>query len=368
MRNLRWMALMLLLTPGLTLAETITVQPGELIVLAVNKAKPGDVIEVMPGEYRQNLDVGIAGITVRGLEKDGQRVVLNGKIDEESEPANAGMWITASNVTVEGFSFVNFAIIGIGVMDCADVTIRDMIISGGMTAGVSIERAQRVTLDRVVSGNSNDAAFSIGYAQSITLRNSEGFGSAVGLQLFSTEQVRIENSGFYGNRLGILLGLTPGPASQPPRYTTIRNCRIVSNNGTATANYASPYTISDGMGVVVWGASHTEIAECVIAGNQTMGIVTLAGDQKGVRHLPKDAKRTGVPAEHTYVHHNTYIGNGLAPAKIWNTTFPGISPGDLYWDGLGERNQFQESGDLRTYPEKLVVQQGGVHTNVIHFQ
>ncbi len=364
----RVLLLILALAPGVALGETITVQPGELIVLAVNKAKAGDVIEVMPGEYPQNLDIGIAGVTVRGLEKDGQRVVLNGKVDPEAEPANGGMWITASNVTVEGFSFKNFAAIGIGVMDCADVTIRDMIIEGGMTAGVSIERAQRVTLDRVVSGNTNDAAFSIGYAQSIAVRNSEGYGSAVGLQLFSTEQVRIENSGFYGNRLGIQLGLSPGPASKPPLYTTIRNCRIVSNNGAATANYASPYTISDGTGVVIWGASHTEIAECVIAGNQTMGILTLAGDQKGVRHLPKDAERTGVPAEHTYVHHNTYIGNGLAPAKLWSTTFTGISAGDLYWDELGERNQFQESGELRTYPEKLVSKQGGVHSDVIHFQ
>mgnify|MGYP002623727271 CR=1 FL=1 len=360
--------LIVLWSPVAVVGETIVVEPGDIIVLAVNRAKAGDVIEVMPGEYRQNLDVRVAGVTVRGIEKDGKRVVLNGKYDDEAEPMNAGMWITADNVTVEGFTFENFAYIGVGVADCKDVTVRDVIVNGGMTAGVSVERAQRVTLDRIVAGNANDAAFSMGDASDCTLRNSEGFSSNTGLQLFNTELIRVENCGFYGNRLGVLVGLAPGPAVKPVRYTTILRCRIVGNKGAAAANYTTTYRISNGMGVVGWGASHTEIAECFIASNDTLGIATLAANEGGVRHLDKDAERTGAASEHTYVHHNTYVNNGLAPAKTWETTFPGIPAGDLYWDGLGERNQFQETGDLRTYPAMLVVDHGGVHTNVIHFQ
>ncbi len=364
----RWIVVLGALWAGTCAGETVTVKPGELIVLAVNKAKAGDVIEVMPGEYRQNLDVGIAGVTVRGLEKDGERVILNGKVDDEAEPASSGIWITASNVTVEGFVVRNFGYLGVAAVDCADVTIRNVIVDGGMTASVSVERAQRVTLDRVVAGNSNDAAFSIGDASAITLKNSEGFGSNVGLQLFSTEQIRVENSSFYGNRLGLLIGMAGGPGVKPPRYTTITRCRIVGNNGAAAVDYPSPFKIPDGTGVVVWGASHTEIAESVIADNATVGIVTLAADSGGVRYLAKDAKRSGVAAEHTYVHHNKYARNGRAPSKTWAENFPGIAAGDLYWDELGERNQFQETGELTTYPPELVVQQGGVHTNVIHFQ
>lgn len=363
-----WLAALFLAAGTVASAATITVQPGELIVLAVNKAKAGDVIEVMPGEYRQNLEIGIAGVTVRGLEKNGERVVLNGKVDDEAEPLNAGIWITANNVTMEGFVVENFAAIGVGVMDCADVTVRDVSVTGGMTAGISVERAQRVTLERVAAGNSNDAAFSFGNASSITVRDSDGFGSNAGLQLFSTEQVLVESSSFFGNRVGLMIGMAGGPAVKSPQYTTIRRCRVIGNNGAAAANYASPFKIADGTGILVWGASHTEIVDCVIAENSTIGIATLAADRGGVRHLDKEAERTGAPAEHTYVHHNAYSRNGLAPAKIWNANFPDIPAGDLYWDGLGERNQFQETGNLLTYPPKLVVEQGGVHTSVIHFQ
>jgi hypothetical protein len=85
-------------------------------------------------------------------------------------------------------------------------------------------------------------------------------------------------------------------------------------------------------------------------------------------HLPKDAKRDGPPSEHAYVHHNRYFNNGGAPFKGYAERFPGIPSGDIYWDELGERNQFQENAELKTYPEKLVVEHGGVHTDVIHFQ
>ena len=94
----------------------------------------------------------------------------------------------------------------------------------------------------------------------------------------------------------------------------------------------------------------------------------MAFDKLGVRHLAADVARSGPPAEHTYAHHNLYANNGAAPAAEYVKEFAGIPAGDLYWDGLGERNQWQENVELKTYPEKLVVKQGGVHTDVIHFQ
>ncbi len=75
---------------------------------------------------------------------------------------------------------------------------------------------------------------------------------------------------------------------------------------------------------------------------------------------------TGIP-DHTYVHHNTYADNGTAPTEGFKKQFPGVEGCDLYWDGTGVRNQWQENTDLKTHPENLVTEQGGVHTDVIHF-
>jgi len=143
----------------------------------------------------------------------------------------------------------------------------------------------------------------------------------------------------------------------------------MGNNPTsAVLDPAISYRYPLGIGILVWGADHTEVAQCVVSDNAAMGIMTLAFDKDGARHLPKDAPRSGPPAEDVYAHHNTYANNGSAPPTEFTKQFNGIPAGDLYWDGLGEHNQWQENTELKTYPEKLVVKQGGVHTKVIHFQ
>ena len=47
--------------------QTLTVKEGELIQAAVDRARPGDTIEVMPGVYKEEVKVDLDNITIRGI-------------------------------------------------------------------------------------------------------------------------------------------------------------------------------------------------------------------------------------------------------------------------------------------------------------
>ena len=58
----------------------LTVNAGELIQDAIDQAKPGDVVEVMPGTYHEALTVSIHNLTLRGMaDASGQWPILDGE-------------------------------------------------------------------------------------------------------------------------------------------------------------------------------------------------------------------------------------------------------------------------------------------------
>lgn len=78
--------------------QTFRVAPGELIQAAIDRARPGDSIEVEPGTYRQALVVDVPGLTLRGLVRGGERPWLDG---QDVRPV--AIVVRADDFTFEGF-------------------------------------------------------------------------------------------------------------------------------------------------------------------------------------------------------------------------------------------------------------------------
>lgn len=330
--------------------KTYTVSPGMSIQDILDKASPGDTVQVLPGVYVESLELATDGIVLRGMEYEGERAVLRAKDAQEDEPLQTGIGVAANRVVIEGIVVRGFSKLGIVVDNVTDLTIRDVLVQDCGQAGIALDDVTRATLDRVVVRGGATAAMNVTDSLQVSIAHSEAYDAAIGLSIMNSQQTRIESCAFHRNGAGVALQGTSPDEAETTSYTTILRCRLTDNRGV--------HSKLAGFGVAIAGALHTEIAESDIAGNGAMGIGVWTYD---------DGNDVSIPSQHTYVHDNRYSDNGLSASETFAKRFPGIPPGDLFWDSEGERNQFQESLDLKTYPENLVVEQGGVHTEVIHF-
>jgi cytochrome c peroxidase len=78
--------------------QTLRVAPGESIQAAIDRARPGDVVEVEPGVYRQAVTVDVPGITLRGIISGDERPWLDG---QDARPV--ALILLTDDFTFEGF-------------------------------------------------------------------------------------------------------------------------------------------------------------------------------------------------------------------------------------------------------------------------
>ncbi|HWQ36574.1 MAG TPA: hypothetical protein VNQ79_27325 [Blastocatellia bacterium] len=117
-RRLRfWLSLLLIVVAAITL----TVNAGGSIQAALDRAEPGDTIEVRPGVYREALLLDHDNITLRGLIENGQRAIL-----EDDNKLRDALITSSHSFTIEGFQVQNYTANGLTVHGARNVTFRDL--------------------------------------------------------------------------------------------------------------------------------------------------------------------------------------------------------------------------------------------------
>lgn len=153
--------LSLLAQPTLSPAQTAIVrQDGiaendtyETITAAIAAAENSGYTEIVvyPGSYRENLDIAIAGLTIRSL--DGPLLTcLDGSGSSTSTDATvaveSGVSLTMIGLNIGGAGYGAF------VPNSADMTLRNCVIEGNYIAGVYAEYTDRQTpITRVLLDN-----------------------------------------------------------------------------------------------------------------------------------------------------------------------------------------------------------------------
>ena len=359
-----------LLYPNACAAKTYNVSPGMSIQKTLDKIQPGDTVQVLAGTYHESILIDTENVTLIGLSYEGDRPVLNGTHDAET--LELAIAIAADGVTVEGFVIQDYGKAGVVADAVNDIALADLIIRNSGAAGVMVDDAGGLTLQRVVVSEMTGVAAYILESMNVSINDSEFLLSPYGLVLVDCVQCTVQNSGFYGNAVGIIVASGPDPPRQGGDHVTLRYCRILENNGEKAYPEDQkiaglPTEVPGGIGVAILGADHTVLSDSIVVGNASCGVATYAHpDATAPTDNEGEESTAGIP-DHSYVHHNTYADNGTAPTEAFKKQFAGAEGCDLYWDGSGVRNQWQENTDLKTHPENLVVEQGGVHTDVIHF-
>jgi cytochrome c peroxidase len=322
--------------------QTITVKAGESIQAAVDRARPGDTIEVMPGIYNEEVKIDLDNITLRGLtDANASRPVLDG-----GKKLSDGVIATGSNFVIENFVLQHYIANGVVTQHARNVTFRDLRIDDTGLYGVYPVSCTGVTIERCVATGIADAALYVGQSRDIVVRDSEAYGNVTGIEIENSINAVVENNYVHNNTGGILVFVLPNNVSKVGRDCIVRNNRVIDNNH---PNFGNPNAIVSnvppGTGILVMAADDTEVTANEIRGNDCYGVAVFSLEVA----FPKGtAFDVGPTPENTWIHDNTFSDNGRNPAG--SIVRAGLKGADLLWDLSGWSNKWQERAATQSTP------------------
>lgn len=333
--------------------RTWTVQPGQSIQRAVDRAAPGDTIRLLEGVYRAAVYAGDKGLRIRGAGQGRTIVVPPKRVRPtpcwaDASEASAFCWLFPDDpvevrdlttrghrgngvvaVGVDGFRVrrhtgVGHGEYGIGVFSSTDITLTDNIERGdGGVAGLYV-------------GDTDDADARIARNRST--------GWSFGAFLRDSRDGTVRHNVLRGNCIGVL-SLDTGPNGEqtdPESGETFTNVAagdwrlvdndVVNNDRSCGADDGAPPL--SGHGVVLLGSDNVLVARNRINGNNATGPSVLR------------------PAGLTVVS-SAFIG-GDAPAHI-DVVGNTIRRNDLdvFWDRTGRDIEFRRNDCRTSVPARL---------------
>ncbi len=316
--------------------QTYTVQPGDSIQAAVDKAKPGDTIEIATGTYHEAVKVKIHNLTVRGLpDASGKLPVLDGE-----DKLDNGFMVTGSFFTVEKLDIRNYTENGVLVQGTYGPVFRDLVIDKTGRYAVFPIASTNVLIEGVVASDIADSALYVGQSKDIVVHNNEAFKNVTGIEIENSDNALVENNYIHDNTGGILVFVSPHLNSKEGHDNIVRNNRVENNNLPNFAKGGLVAHVPPGVGMIVLVADNTEIVGNTVKDNHSAGIAVVEA-----RTFESDVSDYDIPLvpEGTYIHGNTFENNGtqLTPEAA-KFGLPGGN--DILWDASGWNQTFDQPG------------------------
>ena len=317
--------------------QTITVAPGETIQAAVDRARPGDTVQIPYGVYHERVAVDISGLTLAGVANAaGEWPVLDGQ-GQLSE----GVIASGNDFTVGNLHVVNYTDNGVLVEGARGVHFHDIVAENVGTYGVYPVRSTDVVIERVTVSGVDDAGIYAGQSENVTVRDSTAFDNVIGIELENTLGGEVYGNHVYDNSNGILIVLLPQLTSKISSGAKIHDNVVEHNN---TANFApegaTARIVPPGSGILLIGTDNNEVYDNTIVGNKTAGLAIFS--LTGTGAFNENELDVGPLAEGNYAHDNTYADNAYDPDPV--VAELGIPAGDILWDTTGVNNRFDEPG------------------------
>src|SRR5258708_2563849 len=137
--------------------KTLVVNAGQSIQAVVDKAAPGDIVQVMPGTYHESVLVQTPSLTLQGLVQGDQRPILDG----QGQLAN-GVLSIANFFTISGFRIVNYTSNGATVQGITGPIFRDLITDKTGEYGIFPILSSDVLVDHCVTSRRIDTGIYFG--------------------------------------------------------------------------------------------------------------------------------------------------------------------------------------------------------------
>lgn len=323
--------------------RTFRIKAGDSIQATLDRAIPGDVVEIPPGTYHEMLLIDVDNITIRGLKENDRRAVLDGR-----NVLTDAIITSSHNFTIEGLSIRDYVNNGITVHGGQNATFRDLVVHNTGLYGVYPVECRGVLVENCLITGIKDAGIYVGQSRDIIVRNNEAHHNVTGIEIENSVNALVENNYVHQNTGGILVFLLPNNPSKVGSDNRVVRNRIINNNhpnfGDASAIVGR---VVPGSGLIIMAADRTEVTENEIRGNDSFGVAVVGLAIAYPRGRTFDV---GAIPEGNRIYGNRYAENGRNPAGIVKGM--GAINVDLLWDGSGWDNTWNESG-VRTFPAVL---------------
>jgi nitrous oxidase accessory protein NosD len=272
-------------------ARALVVRPGASIQAAVDAARSGDTVVVLPGTYQEAVCITTDGIDLRGTGSvivppaqapqtscssgpAGQLtgIALSGQVNDQTGEVIDPL----SGVTVSGFRIEGFAAFGIGVSGGEDVDIIDNTAVDNQRIGITALRSTGVTMKDNRTTGSAEAGLFLGdspYANASIVGNAAWDSGRFGIFVIDSSRGSVLGNRSFGNCGGIFVHSTS--ADTPAGQWTVKDNRVRDNTAACPPDEQGP-PIS-GLGILLHGANQSTVVANIVTDNRPSGPSFLTG-------------------------------------------------------------------------------------------
>ena len=302
------------------------------IQAAVDAAKPGSLVLVAPGVYREAVTVSNPRIVIRGEERG--TTILDGEFTREN-----GFKVIADGVAIENMTARNFAENGFFWTGVTGYRGSYLTAIRNGDYGIYAFDSVNGQFDHGYGAGSPDAGFYIGQCYPCNAVITDSLAEWNGIGYSGTNaggNLLIVNSIWRNNRVGIVPNSGTGEANPPERETTIVGNTVYGNNNTETAAIEIAQT-AIGNGILIAGGTDNTVERNLVYDHDIAGIGVIPLPEKVLS--PDDEKAQNFDARRNTVRDNVTRDDRVADLLLVTTLDDAKDAGGNCFSG----NQFRTS-------------------------
>jgi len=299
-------------------APTVQVPYEDELRLALETAKPGDVIVVPEGvhTFTRGLTLNTDGVTIQGAGMDKSILSFAGQI-----AGAEGLLVNASDFTIEDLAIEDTAGDALKINEGSNIVIRRVRTEwtrGPHTEngayGIYPVQTENTLIDSSIAIGASDAGIYVGQSRNVVVRDSLAEYNVAGIEIENTVGADVFGNTATNNTGGILVFNMPDLA-QEGHSTRVFSNTIENNN---TGNFAPPggavAGVPAGSGIVINSNDKVEIFENQVRNNNTANV--LISSFFSASYSDRETAPTFDPyPESIYIYGNEFEGGGGAPDR-----------------------------------------------------